>query len=201
MPRSPSLVWHRIANPGPSGLMGSKKLFLEKNLRKEMKVPSAAFFTERYLNNLILMINMKIRILALIILLLFIISCTDNTQKTTPQEITGPLKQEIKETTQKQIEESKQTAEVKEINVEASQWSFNPPTIRVKKGDKIKLVVASKDVSHGFSIPEFNIDLKLKKGETSTAEFTADKTGTFRFYCSVYCGSGHSDMEGTLIVE
>lgn len=138
-------------------------------------------------------------ILALIIISLFIISCTSNTQEKIPQENSEPSKQEIKEETQK-TEDVKQES-VKEIKVEASQWSFNPSTIKVKKGEKVKLIVTSRDVNHGFSIQEFNVDLKLKKGETSAVEFTADKTGTFRFYCSVFCGSGHKDMEGTLIVE
>jgi cytochrome c oxidase subunit 2 len=29
---------------------------------------------------------------------------------------------------------------------------------------------------------------------------TPDKTGTFTFLCDVFCGSGHEDMSGTLIV-
>ena len=31
-------------------------------------------------------------------------------------------------------------------------------------------------------------------------EFTADKAGTFNFYCNNYCGQGHPDMSGVLVV-
>jgi cytochrome c oxidase subunit 2 len=30
--------------------------------------------------------------------------------------------------------------------------------------------------------------------------FTPDKVGRFNFHCDLFCGSGHEDMMGTLIV-
>ncbi len=83
----------------------------------------------------------------------------------------------------------------------AKQWEFSPKTITVKKGDRVKLTLKSVDVEHGFLLPEFAIDEKLKPGQTVTVEFTADKTGEFTFRCNVLCGSGHLDMVGKLIVQ
>lgn len=88
-----------------------------------------------------------------------------------------------------------------EISVSAKRWKFDPSIIAVKKGDRVKLSIQSIDVTHGFSIPDFNVNETLKPNETTIVEFTADKTGTFTFACSVFCGSGHSTMKGTLIVE
>lgn len=87
------------------------------------------------------------------------------------------------------------------IEIKASQWKFEPDTITVKKGESVKLIITSQDVTHGFSLPAFNIQETLKPGQTVTVEFVPDKAGTFPFRCTVFCGSGHSGMDGTLIVE
>ena len=92
-------------------------------------------------------------------------------------------------------------AAAKEITITAQQWNFQPATVTVKKGDNVKLLVTSKDVTHGFSLPEFNVNSKLTAGQTTEISFVADKVGTFEFECNVICGKGHGDMQGTFIVE
>lgn len=92
-------------------------------------------------------------------------------------------------------------AGMKEFSVTASQFTFEPNTIRVKKGDKVVLKVKSIDVTHGIAISEFNVNEVLNPGEERVIEFTASETGTYSMFCSVVCGSGHADMKGTLIVE
>jgi cytochrome c oxidase subunit 2 len=93
------------------------------------------------------------------------------------------------------------TAPVKEFAMTAKQFQFEPATIEVSKGDRVKLVITSLDVPHGFSIPEYGINQRLDPGKPATIEFTADKQGTFTAYCSVFCGSGHSNMKGKIIVK
>ncbi len=91
--------------------------------------------------------------------------------------------------------------QAKEFTVLASQWQFSPSTITVNKGDTVKITLVNKDVSHGISIPDFGFDLKAGAGQTASGQFTADKAGTFQFRCNVFCGDGHRDMVGTLIVQ
>lgn len=91
--------------------------------------------------------------------------------------------------------------EIKEFDMRAFQWDFDPPTLSVNKGDVVKLNITSIDVTHGFSLPAFNINERLEPGKTIVIEFTADKAGTFSFRCSVACGTGHGGMKGTLIVR
>lgn len=93
------------------------------------------------------------------------------------------------------------TQAVRSFSMTAKQWSFEPSTITVNKGDKVKLTIKSVDVNHGFAISEFGVNRTLAAGKTEVIEFTADKTGTFSFFCSVMCGSGHKSMKGTLIVK
>jgi len=98
-------------------------------------------------------------------------------------------------------EDSSLTAEVKEFDMVARRWNFQPDTIRVNQGDRVILNIRSVDVMHGFAINKFRVNSRLIPGQTTTVEFVADKKGTFTFFCSVLCGSGHSTMRGQLIVN
>ena len=89
---------------------------------------------------------------------------------------------------------------VVEIDITAQQFSFSPGTITVPKGTRIKLNINSIDVTHGFTIPDFGVSVVLSPGVEVSTEFVADKVGTFSYSCSVFCGGGHSNMKGTLIV-
>lgn len=93
------------------------------------------------------------------------------------------------------------TGEVKEFTMTAKKWDFSPSTITVNKGDTVKLHIKSIDVTHGFGLPDFGINENLAPGKTVDVEFVADKTGTFTFACTVFCGSGHGGMKGQLVVK
>lgn len=92
---------------------------------------------------------------------------------------------------------------VKTFDVVEDSFSYSPSTITVKLGDKVKLNLTNKaaDFPHDFVIDELNAkSSKSAPGGTDTLEFTADKKGTFEFYCSV--GSHRAKgMVGKLIVE
>lgn len=90
---------------------------------------------------------------------------------------------------------------VKTFEITAKQWSFEPSTITVKKGDRVRLQIRTIDVDHGFGLSAFGINQPLKPNTTTNVEFVADKAGSFSFFCSVFCGSGHGGMRGTLVVQ
>lgn len=95
---------------------------------------------------------------------------------------------------------------VREINVKALQYRWEPENIVVKKGEKIRLVIESPDVPNGFEIegvqiPGWNLDDTIKKGEKIILEYSADETGTWDMVCTVYCGPGHVGMKGKYIVK
>jgi cytochrome c oxidase subunit II len=85
----------------------------------------------------------------------------------------------------------------KEIKVTAKNFEFEPAEVHVNKGDKVKIIFENKEGAHGFSIPDYKVDLKLP----GNAEFVADRSGTFPFACSVICGVGHAKMAGKLVVD
>jgi cytochrome c oxidase subunit 2 len=90
---------------------------------------------------------------------------------------------------------------VHEIQVTLRKYEFSPGSLHVRKGERVKLVMAAADHDHGFRLDDFNIDQTISKGTTVVVEFTADKAGTFQFRCSNVCGIGHRSMKGTLVVE
>lgn len=92
-------------------------------------------------------------------------------------------------------------SKVKEFEIKAKQWSFEPSVITINEGDIVKLSISSVDVTHGMRLAEFGVSEILKPGEVVNVEFLANKKGTFSFFCTVPCGSGHGNMRGTLIVK
>lgn len=79
---------------------------------------------------------------------------------------------------------------------------FQPRTISVKQGQLVRLRLTSRDVTHGFYVPDFNIrQVVISPGKFTTVEFVADKAGTFPFYCNILCSMQHGSMNGKLIVE
>lgn len=98
-------------------------------------------------------------------------------------------------------EEAPQEPSVASYTIVARQWAFEPSTIRVRKGQRVELTIQSVDVSHGFSLIAFNVNEQLEPGQTVRVNFIANQKGSFPFFCSVFCGQGHSLMRGTLIVE
>lgn len=71
----------------------------------------------------------------------------------------------------------------------------------MKKGEKVRLEVTSQDVTHGFGVAALEIHRELPPNETQQIEFTADKAGRHHFHCTVYCGEGHDEMHGELVVQ
>lgn len=90
--------------------------------------------------------------------------------------------------------------QVQEFRVLAKSFTFEPDTIQVKQGDRVRITLTSTDVPHGIGISEFNFSLVANAGETKSGEFTASKAGNFTFFCNVFCGDGHRTMKGTLVV-
>ena len=93
------------------------------------------------------------------------------------------------------------TGAVKEFTVTGKNFAFSPSTITVKKGDRVKVIFKNENGYHDFVIDEFGAATKQAQSPTmETIEFTANKTGTFEYYCSV--GSHRAmGMKGTLKVE
>ena len=87
------------------------------------------------------------------------------------------------------------------INVDARQFSFEPATLDVQRGDTVTLHLESLDALHGLSIDGYAVNIQAEPGKSTDVTFVADKPGTFKFRCSVTCGALHPFMIGELTVE
>ena len=89
----------------------------------------------------------------------------------------------------------------REIDVVARRFAFEPARIEVAVGERVRLRVVSADGVHGFEIKKFKVKKEIPRGTTPVViEFTASEVGEFPILCSEYCGDGHEDMQGQLVV-
>lgn len=135
-------------------------------------------------------------------MLVILSACGSNTKTTDNSANTTTTSSSEKSDTTEQasktaVTKNKPTGKVVDIKVMAKDFEYDKKEIRVKQGDKVKITLKSDDGGHGLAIPAFNVDIQGNK----SAEFVANKKGTFEYHCSIPCGTGHANMTGKLIVE
>ena len=87
------------------------------------------------------------------------------------------------------------------ITVEGGNYYFKPNKITVKKGATVTIAFTNAGGFHDFVLDGYNVKTAIiGSGKSQSVTFTADKAGTFAFYCSV---GNHRQMgmAGTLTVE
>ena len=95
-----------------------------------------------------------------------------------------------------------QAPEPRTIEILAKRFTFEPSTIEVTEGERVRLLVRSGDGLHGLEIKKFKVNKEVPRGGDPVAiEFTASEAGSFPIICSAFCGDGHDDMKGTLVVQ
>ncbi len=88
-----------------------------------------------------------------------------------------------------------------EVSVAASKFQFTPDTVKGKVGEPLTFVLTSLDRIHGFKMPQFGIRTEIVPDQETRVTITPQKAGQYAFFCDVFCGDGHEEMAGTLIVE
>lgn len=79
--------------------------------------------------------------------------------------------------------------------IEARLLEFLPSEIKVRKGDKVRLVITARDTDQHFYLDAFGIEEPLPLGEDVIIEFIAGKPGKYIYRSNV------TGMEGLLIVQ
>ncbi len=86
-------------------------------------------------------------------------------------------------------------------------WKYQHPTgqseindLHVPIDQPIHIRLTSQDVIHAFYLPALRIQMGVVPGRTTDLWFKANRTGTYRLYCSEYCGTDHSLMGGNLTI-
>jgi cytochrome c oxidase subunit II len=87
------------------------------------------------------------------------------------------------------------------IKVVAKKFDYTPNIINLKKGEAVMLELTTLDVVMGFNAPDFGVRADIIPGKVAQVRLQAQKTGQFTFFCDIFCGSGHEEMNGTIVVE
>ena len=95
------------------------------------------------------------------------------------------------------------------IHVIAQKWSWTfvyengaiTNTLYLPTNRPVKLNMTSKDVLHGFWIPDLSIQRDVVPGRVMTTWVQATRSGTYWLQCAEYCGNGHSEMRAPVVVE
>jgi nitrous oxide reductase len=90
---------------------------------------------------------------------------------------------------------------LRRIVVTAKQFEFTPDTLELVEQEEVLLDLRSLDRTHGFSIFELGVSVQILPDRPTLLRFKPPRPGTFTYACSVECGSGHEQMNGTLVVK
>jgi cytochrome c oxidase subunit II len=97
-----------------------------------------------------------------------------------------------------------------EISVTAKkwQWEFEYPDgmrslneLHVPVNQNVRIILTSLDVIHSFYVPAFRVKKDAVPGRYTELWFNSMDPGTYQLFCAEYCGKGHSDMLGKIVVE
>lgn len=87
------------------------------------------------------------------------------------------------------------------VVMRAEFYVFRPDVVRVPAGRRVRFRITSPDVLHGFQIVGTNVNLTVAPGYVSEATTTFTEPGEYLVVCNEYCGLGHHNMQGTVVVE
>lgn len=92
---------------------------------------------------------------------------------------------------------------MKTVLITGDKCEWVPDRITVPKGTHVVLNVKSVDWDYNFRLKNYELFLKIPKGQTVSAEFYASKAGEFEYGCYIEEGQHYiwGGMVGTLIVE
>ena len=92
-------------------------------------------------------------------------------------------------------------AQERVIQVTAERFKFTPGVIQLKVGVPVVLELTSLDRKHGFQVPDLKIDETIEPGKVTRVRIVPVTAATYDFHCSVFCGSGHEEMTGEIVVK
>jgi cytochrome c oxidase subunit 2 len=90
--------------------------------------------------------------------------------------------------------------DVRVIQMTVKRFEYSPNELHLKRGEPVVLEIRSLDVVHGFTLPDLGVRADVLPGTPARVALRPEKTGTFEFRCDVFCGSGHEELDGRVVV-
>ncbi len=79
-------------------------------------------------------------------------------------------------------------------------WAWYP-VLKLKAGQTYRLHVSSQDLQHGFSLMPLNMNFQVMPGYDHVLTLTPTTPGEYTVICNEFCGAGHHQMTGRILVE
>lgn len=86
------------------------------------------------------------------------------------------------------------------IVVHTKKFEFRPDHLTLKKGAPVILEFVADDVLMGWNLADFHLRADIVPGASTRMRFVPDRTGEFTFFCDIFCGTGHEEMNGSIRV-
>jgi len=87
------------------------------------------------------------------------------------------------------------------IKITAKRFEYSPPVVELKKGVPVTLELTALDRIHGFNVPGLGLRADVPPGQTVHVDLLPDKAGQYIFLCDIFCGNGHGEMNGVIVVK
>ena len=87
------------------------------------------------------------------------------------------------------------------IKIRAKKFEFSPNPIMLKQGEPVVLELSTDDVTMGFNAPDFDVRADIVPGKGAQVRLVPRQAGTFDFHCDIFCGDGHEEMSGQIVVS
>jgi cytochrome c oxidase subunit 2 len=72
--------------------------------------------------------------------------------------------------------------------------------LHLPAGRPVKVTLISEDVVHDFGIPAFRQKIDVLPGRYVSTWYLPTTPGRYHLFCDQYCGTGHADMVGQVVV-
>jgi cytochrome c oxidase subunit 2 len=87
-----------------------------------------------------------------------------------------------------------------QVSMLAMKFDYWPDAVTVKKGKPVVLELSALDRIHGFAVPGLGLRTDITPGPPTILRFIPEKAGVYSLHCDNFCGDGHEEMAGRIVV-